>query len=222
METTKMRTVYVFTNDSGNFGNPVGIVHDPNKELTYSKRLEISQRTGYSETVFLDNIEKREISIFNPQEEVDFAGHAVLGTYWYFDKVLNEKINELKCKSAVVKCFEDKLHWITTDLQNLPIWNFLQLSTPQEVIDFRLEKASNLKHTVIWSYELNSSSIIRARTFASDWGILEDEANGSGSMLLSSKLQKKIKVIHGKGSEIFAEPKTNASILLGGKCTTKS
>ncbi len=222
MKSYKLNTVYVFVNSFGEFGNPVEIVHDLHKNLSYKERLKISQDTGYSETVFIESLDKPNISIFNPQEEVDFAGHAILGTYWYFENIIKLKIKNIRCKTTTIDCVKSELYWIKSDINSLPSWNFLQLDNLIDVETFSIEKALDLKHTVVWAYMDNSESIIRARTFASDWGIPEDEANGSGSMLLASKLNKKIKIVHGKGSEIYAEPRENGEILLGGNCFVKN
>jgi predicted PhzF superfamily epimerase YddE/YHI9 len=59
--------------------------------------------------------------------------------------------------------------------------------------------------------------LIRARTFAPAWGIVEDEANGSGAMKLASNLQKPLKLIHGKGSIIFVKPAGDNQIQVGGQ-----
>ena len=221
MNSQKLNTIYVFVNSSGDFGNPVGIVMDLNKSLSYKDRLKISHDSRYSETVFIENLDTPKISIFNPQEEVDFAGHAILGTYWYFENILKIKTDTIKCKTAIISCLNNKLYWIKSDIGSLPTWNFLQLDNSTDVETFSIEKALDLEHTVAWAYFDDSKDIIRARTFASDWGIPEDEANGSGAMLLASKLNKKIKIIHGKGSEIYAEPRENKEILLGGRCCVK-
>ena len=73
-----------------------------------------------------------------------------------------------------------------------------------------------MKHTVVWSWMDISRGLVRARTFAPDWGIPEDQANGSGSMLLASKLDRKLEIHHGDGSIIFAKPIDKVSAEVGG------
>lgn len=53
-----------------------------------------------------------------------------------------------------------------------------------------------------------NTGIVRARTFSPDWGIPEDEANGSGAMKLAMVL---------KGSVIYANPIAAGLIELGGQ-----
>ena len=61
--------------------------------------------------------------------------------------------------------------------------------------------------------------LIRARTFAPDWGIPDDEANGSGAMKLAATLERSIEIIHGKGSVIYAKPWKADFADLGGRVT---
>jgi predicted PhzF superfamily epimerase YddE/YHI9 len=61
-------------------------------------------------------------------------------------------------------------------------------------------------HTVAWAWIDEAKGLVRARTFAQDWGIPEDEANGSGSMQLAVNLRRKLTLRHGKGSIIHAQP----------------
>jgi hypothetical protein len=56
---------------------------------------------------------------------------------------------------------------------------------------------------------------IRARTFAPDWGVPEEEANGSGSMQLAHKLGRNLEILHGKGSIIRASV-GSSGIAIGG------
>lgn len=76
---------------------------------------------------------------------------------------------------------------------------------------------SKEEHTFAWAWINEDKGLIRARTFAPDWGIPEDEANGSGSMQLASILERKIEVIHGKGSIIYAKPEKSHFADVGGR-----
>lgn len=88
--------------------------------------------------------------------------------------------------------------YIQAPLSIMPPWNFKQVEDVFQDLDFKKE------HIFVWSWTNEKEGIVRARTFAPDWGIPEDEANGSGSMLLAAKSKRNLKIIHGKGSMIFA------------------
>ena len=86
-----------------------------------------------------------------------------------------------------------------------------------EVEQLSPTETRKMKHTVVWAWIDEKRGIIRARTFAPDWGIPEDEANGSGAMKLAAKLDREIAVLHGKGSVIYVNPSKKDCVSLGGK-----
>lgn len=193
----------VFVNNEGKFGNPVGIVLDEDQKLGDEERQKIATNLNFSETVFIDSLEEvPSISIFNPQHKVKFAGHAVLGTVFFIKNVLNKNISSIKCGDKLVKNNqENNITYITAPLSIMPNWNFEELSSVIEV-----ESIFKKEHTFVWSWIDEAKGLVRARTFAPDWGIPEDQANGSGSMLLAAKLNRELEIHHGEGSIIFAKP----------------
>jgi predicted PhzF superfamily epimerase YddE/YHI9 len=218
MSSIKVDVFRVFVDENGKYGNPVGIVVDEVGKIGDAKRLQITQQTGFSECVFVENMKRGQVRIYNPQQEVDFAGHAVVGVARFLMKALNLENVDVSCKKGKVAALEkENMTWIETDLKDLPPWNFRKLESARAVEEFNETEAMQLEHTMIWAWMDKHEKRVRARTFAPDWGIPEDEANGSGSMLLAAKLHRELKVKHGKGSIIFAEQMENEQIRLGGK-----
>lgn len=80
-----MITAKVFVNENNEFGNPLGIVLDTEQKLNDNERQKIAADLNYSETVFIDNLDPPKIGIFNPQEKIKFAGHAVLGAVYFIN-----------------------------------------------------------------------------------------------------------------------------------------
>lgn len=215
---TKVHIIRVFTDEKGKFGNPVGIVFDEQHVLPPKKRQSIATKLGFSETVFINSSKTGEVSIFNPQQEVPFAGHALVGTAWLLAKTNSEPLNELICQGKHIKVYKgNDLTWVAADESILPPWNYKKLSNAQEVEKLTVKDMQYKKHTVVWAWIDQGKGLVRARTFASDWGIPEDEANGSGSMKLANNLGfKDITIRHGRGSVILV--KTGSSgIAVGGK-----
>ncbi len=95
-------------------------------------------------------------------------------------------------RGPIIIWCEGNLTWVKADLLILPEWKFEQLTKASE--------------TVVWAWIDKKKGIVRARTFVSDWGIPEDEANGSGSMLLASNLGRDLIIHHGKGSIVYTRP----------------
>ena len=208
----------VFVNEEGRFGNPVGVVVDEEKKITQEDRQKIAIKLGFSESVFIDDLATRTVSIYNPEHEVKFAGHALVGTAYYLEKLLGTSVGFVKCKAGVVevRTVDDKI-WVKSSLEGTPPWIFQELSGPDEVDDLIFGQRKKYMHTVVWAWIEKKSGIVRARTFAPDWGIPEDEANGSGSMQLANRLGRDLEIHHGKGSVIYAKPEGQNMAEVGGR-----
>lgn len=206
----------VFVNKEGKFGNPVGIVLDEKQELSPTNRQSIATKVGFSETVFINDLNTGSVSIYNPTKEVKFAGHALTGTAYFINKILGKPISLLECKGGKIKTrHEGELTWIHASLEGTPPWHHEEFPNADAVEELPI--SSNKEHTVIWSWLDKNKGIIRARTFAPDWGIPEDEANGSGSMQLAAILGRPLEIRHGKGSIVYAKPTEKGSADVGGR-----
>lgn len=213
-----MHILRVFTNEKGEFGNKVGLVLDEGKLINNQERQSISSSTGFSEVVFVNNVKTCSVSIYNPLHEIVFAGHAILGTAKLLARINKLSALNLECKGGKIRSWQSGgLNWICARLDILPPWNYQELKSTQDVEGINIADTSNLKHTVMWAWIDRKNGYIRARTFAPDWNIAEDEANGSGAMKLAAKLGQKLKIIHGRGSIIYADPVQDKFINLGGR-----
>lgn len=214
----KINITKVFVDENGKFGNPVGIVVDEEHKINDEERQKLATKLNFSETVFIDSLDATpNVSIFNPQHKVKFAGHAVLGTVYFINHVLGENVNRIKCGDEIVtvKLDNDITH-INAPLSIMSSWNYEQLDSSGQVEELSKDAISQMKHTFVWAWIDESKGLVRARTFAPDWGIPEDQANGSGSMKLAAQLERSLKIIHGNGSIIHAKPSTVGYAQVGG------
>jgi predicted PhzF superfamily epimerase YddE/YHI9 len=217
----QVHTVRVFVNDAGDFGNPLGIIPDTGRLIPPAERQGIASQLGFSETVFVNDPDTGNVSIHNPQQEIPFAGHALLGVIWFLNQSRSTPLTSITCGGKAIKTWTDSMFtWIETTTDSLPDWNLEHLPSPGDVERLTTAETTAKPHTLVWAWKDETGSIIRARTFAADWGIPEDEANGSGSMRLASTLQRDIRVIHGQGSELFVTCGTNGALTLGGRIVT--
>ncbi len=208
----------VFVNKVGEFGNPMGVVFDEGRKLNTPERCEIAKKNGFSEIVFVNDISLAQISIHNPQNEIPFSGYAILGTAWLLSKIKNEQIQLINCLEGPVSVEqEDDLIWVTSNVSMTPHWNFEEKQNVTEVEQIQPYEMESKEHTLVWAWINKDKGFIRARTFAPDWGITEDEANGSGAMKLASQLGREIEILHGKGSIIYAQPGENGLVSVGGR-----
>jgi predicted PhzF superfamily epimerase YddE/YHI9 len=213
-----MNTLRVFVNDDNEFGNPVGIIVDEGRKIDVPQRQAMAAKSGFSEIVFVNDLETNDISLFNPIREVRFAGHAVLGTLYFLTELKKQNVDVINCIAGKVKCRVEKDRlWVEADITMLPPWQYEQLESADVVEAITAEQSLTKLHTYVWAWIDQGQGLIRARTFANDWGIPEDEANGSGTMKLANTIQREIKVIHGKGSIVLARPNGLNVVELGGK-----
>ena len=92
---TEVRVLRVFTDGEGRFGNPLGVVLDPSG-LDDAGRQAIASKLNFSETVFVENIERAELRIFTPARELPLAGHPLVGTSWLLSQVTGGEVRVLR------------------------------------------------------------------------------------------------------------------------------
>ena len=215
-----MHIYRVFCNQDGNHGNPVGVIFDLEQKLSTEQRQEISTESGFSECVFVNSLDVCSVNIFSPQREVPFAGHAVLGTVFAINDKYNLTPKFLKGIAGDIAVWkENDLTWVRSELQNTPAWWHEKVESVEVLETLDGPQSHNQTHTQLWAWIDETSGLVRARTFAPAWGIPEDEANGSGSMRLAATLDKKLKIIHGKGSVIYARHTSPGTAEVGGQVT---
>ena len=208
----------VFTDENGKYGNLVPIIIDEDGKLSDDERIAFTKKNGFDETLFINNLDKREVSIYNPQQEVSFAGPPLVGAAWFLRKKLDKFFNTIYCQSKeIIFTYTNDMSWIQAGIENMPQWNFKQTNSPSDIEMLSAKDGEEMKHTMVWSWVYEQKAVIRARTFAKDWGIPEAEANGSGTVLLSEILLRDLVVIHGKGSKIYTKYIDNEHVQLGGR-----
>lgn len=207
----------VFVDKNGKFGNSVGIVVDEEHKLSDEERQKVATKLNFSETVFVDSLGiVPEISIFSPRRKVKFAGHAVLGAAYFIRHSLENNISSIACGDEVLAIKFDKVTWISAPLSIMPSWNCEQFDSSDQIDKLASDVTLQMKHTFAWAWIDEAKGLVRARTFAPDWGIPEDEANGSGSMKLAASLNSSLEIIHGSGSIIHARPLGSGCARVGG------
>lgn len=216
----EVHIVNVFVDEKKNFGSPLGIVVDEERKIDARERQRIATELNYSETVFIDDRQTGAIHVFSPIRECPFSMYAALGASWFIHDQLKCEINALKSKEQTIEIFlkEGKI-WVRSKIAILPQWNYVEYGSVPEIESLNMDDFLHHEHEMVWAWSDKEKGIIRARTFANDWGIPEDEANGSGTMRLAALLGKNITVIHGRGSVLYATPFDRDNGEVGGMCS---
>lgn len=216
--TPKVQILNVFVNEKNEFGNPLGVVIDEQNSINDIERLQICLSTICSEVVFIDDIKDCSISIFSRTGKIPFSGYASLGVAAYLDQLNKAKTKIIHSMGTEIFVkHENSIIWVKAKLTSMPPWNIQKFEDLSTLSKLTLADTKEFEHSITWSWEDEKSNIIRARTFAPDWLIPEDEANGSGSMLLTAKLQKDLFIHHGKGSIIYTKYINSGEVELGGR-----
>jgi predicted PhzF superfamily epimerase YddE/YHI9 len=210
----------VFVNEEGDHGNPVGVVLDEHRVHADAERTRITKRLGFSETVFVNSRDTKQLGIFTSTGEIAFAGHAAVGAASYLCDLLKIDTNTISGRDGSFHVFREKplgLVWVESDLSSTPPWWHERVESAAELEALNSPMDPSQGHTQLWAWIDEQRDLVRARTFAGDWDIPEDEANGSGCMRLAAALGRELHVIHGRGSVIHAKPTRPGFAAVGGR-----
>jgi hypothetical protein len=127
--------VSVFIGPDGAGGNPLAVFLD-GQAIPPGRRLAVTAELGYSETVFVDDLDEGRIAIFVPTSELPFAGHPTVGTAWLLHEI-GRPVATLRVPAGPVPAWRDA-QW--TWVRARPSWvdfsvnpNFVQMATAAEV-----------------------------------------------------------------------------------------
>jgi len=211
--------VRVFVDGAGRHGNPLGIVLDA-AGMGAEERQEAAGRLNFSETVFVEDAAAGRIRIHTPAAEVALAGHPLVGAAWFLARRLGAEVRVLRPALAgpVDTWQEDGLTWVRARIDDAPDWRFVQLTAPAEVEALAVPPAPEYDLHEFWAWQDAAAGRLRARVFASRYGIAEDEATGSGALRLAALLGRPLTIAQGRGSLVYARPAAAAGFAeIGGR-----
>lgn len=210
-----LHVLRVFTNAEGEYGNPLGVFLD-DAPIEEARRRPIARALGFSETVFIEDARHGRLRIYTPGGELPFAGHplvgvaALLSSTRYPAEYLNPPAGTVRVWS------EGDLFWVRGRTEWCPTWTHLQARSPADLEAIRGAPDGH-DHVQVWAFSDEPVGRIRARAFAPRFGVVEDEACGSASIILADTLGRPLVIDHGQGSEIHVTPRGNGEVDLGGR-----
>jgi predicted PhzF superfamily epimerase YddE/YHI9 len=211
----ELHVLRVFCAPQGGGGNPLGVFLEGGA-VAERDRQPIATELGFPETVFVDDAHDGAVRIYTPGEELDFAGHPMVGTAWLIGRErepvahLRPPAGEIPVRSA------GDLTFIAGRPEWGPKWEFVQVDSAEEVEGLNAPPGG--KPLVgVWAWLDEDGGVIRERVFASKLGIREDEATGSAAVRLSARLDRPLDIHQGRGSRILARPLENGMVEIGGR-----
>jgi predicted PhzF superfamily epimerase YddE/YHI9 len=210
-----LHVLRVFVGDGGAGGNPLGVFLDGG-EVPDGERQETAVELGFSETVFVEDSSQGRLRIFTPTDELPFAGHPLVGTAWLLASegfgvpALHPPAGEVPVR------VEGDIAFISGRPEWAPPFEHIELGSPAEV---EALSGSPEGHDLVgvWAWEDEKAGYMRARVFPVRLGIEEDEATGAYAVRLAAWLGQTILVRQGEGSLIFADPRPDETVEIGGR-----
>src|ERR1700756_1795140 len=151
---TDVAVVRVFTNEEGDFGNPLGVVDAAT--VTSSDRQRIANELGYSETVFVnippEGSTTAHARIFTPSTELPFAGPPTVGLSWWL-REQGAPIHTLQVPAGVVAVsYEGDLTIVRARAEWAPEFAFHELTSPEEVLTADPDDYSDDVAHYVWAW----------------------------------------------------------------------
>jgi predicted PhzF superfamily epimerase YddE/YHI9 len=211
----ELHVVRVFCAPDGSGGNPLGVFL-VGGDIAEDDRQAVAADLGFAETVFVDDAGEGKVRIFTPFEELDFAGHPMVGTAWLLARE-REPVERLRPPAGEVQArAEGELTYISGRPEWGPRWEFVRVDSADEVA--RLRGPPDDRRLVgVWAWIDEDRGVIRERVFAREVGIVEDEATGSAAIRLSAELGRPLEIHQGEGSLIAARPVADGMVEVGGR-----
>jgi predicted PhzF superfamily epimerase YddE/YHI9 len=194
----------VFTDPDRNFGNPLGVVDAGQVEA--GDRQPLATQLGYSETIFVDlptaGSTTAHATIYTPRTEIPFAGHPTVGLSWWL-RDNGMPINTLQVPAGIVKVsYAGELTVISARSEWAPELFVHELDSVDDLLTADpADYPDDVAH-YLWTWTDRSTGSLRARMFAANLGVPEDEATGSAAIRITDYLSRGLRITQGKGSMI--------------------
>ena len=212
-----LQVLRVFCDSEGQFGSPLGVVLD-GRAIPPERRQLLAAELGFSETAYVDDPDAGQLRIFTPAAELPFAGHPLVGVAWLLSRHLGGPVTQLNPPAGPVSTWtSDDQVWIGAPLAAAPFWRLNHVADATAVDAMTEPPQPDQDADQFWAWIDEQAGTVRARVFAARYGVPEDEACGSASMLLAAHLGRAITIQHGRGSVVQASPAANDMADLGGR-----
>lgn len=205
----------VFTAEDGSHGNPLGVFLDGGS-VPPEERQAVAADLGYSETVFVDDVETARLRIFTPASELPLAGHPLVGSAWLLERE-HGSCDLLRPPAGEVPTWADgEVRWIRARPEWAPAMELRQFESPEEV-DALEGPPDDLGFVDCWAWIDEAAGALRSRAFVSDEGIPEDEATGAAALRMGELLNRALEIRQGQGSLLLVNPGPDGTVEVGGR-----
>ena len=143
----------VFSNENGAHGDKHGIIIDEERKINSAKRQSIAANLGYAETVFINDIDKADVSFFAQTGEISFAGTPALAVARMLEHLSGKQPASLvSMGNTIPLTFKGNAIWVDANVSIMPPWHHIQLKSASDVEKFDPAEAKKLEHTMVWAW----------------------------------------------------------------------
>lgn len=217
--TVDVTVLRVFTDSTGNFGNPLGVVDA--STVPAGERQRIATQLGYSETIFIDLPDPGSTTahahIFTPTTELPFAGHPTVGAGWWL-REQGTPVHTLQVPAGIVQVGHDgELTTVRARAEWSPEFAIHDLPSAEHVLAADPGDYADDAEHYLWAWVDREQGHIRSRMFANDLGVPEDEATGSAAVRITDHLSRDLTITQGKGSQLQTWWSPEGWVIVGGR-----
>lgn len=209
----------VFTDATGNFGNPLGVVDEATVEPQQRQR--VATELGYSETIFVNipaaGTTTANARIYTPATELAFAGHPTVGASWWL-RLLGTPIHTLQVPAGLVQVsYEGDITTVSARSDWSPEFAIHDLNSVDALAAADPADYSDDVAHYLWAWIDEAAGSLRSRMFAPNLGVAEDEATGSAAVRITDYLSRDLHITQGKGSIIETRWSPHGWVRVGGR-----
>ena len=209
----------VFTDEDGNFGNPLGVVDA--SQAAPAERQRIAAQLGYSETIFIDvpnpGSTTAHARIYTPATELPFAGHPTVGASWWL-RDRGTPVKTLQVPAGLVQVtYEDDVTAVSARSEWAPEFAIYDLESTDELFDADPDDYPDDIQNYLWTWTDRERGAIRSRMFAANLGVPEDEATGAAAVRITDYLSRDLTIVQGKGSVIDTQWSPEGWVRIAGR-----
>ena len=184
-------------------GNQLAVFTDA-REIPEEMLQKIAREMNLSETTFVYPAAADghvRVRIFTPSVELPFAGHPTVGATWWL-RENGSPINTLQVRAGILQVgYDDDRAGIYARAEWAPDCALHEFPSAGEVLAADPADYPDDTAHYLWAWT-GAAGSLRARMFAANLGVVEDEATGSAAMRITDYLSQSLRITQGRGSVI--------------------
>ena len=210
----ELHVLRVFVNEDGEWGNPLGVFLDGG-EVPEAERQAVAAELGFSETVFVDDRERRPDPDLHPGPRAALRRPPDGRHRLAAGRGPAAPSPPCRPRGRGRRALRGEHVHVAARPEWSPELDYVELGSPAEVRDAE-RAAGGSEAAYAWAWIDEDAATLRARCFIEEAGIAEDEATGSAAIVLCDRLARPVTIHQGRGSVAAVRPLGDGRVEVGG------